>query len=76
MAEAPDPTPDPAFGRLMWMSAVRLLGILVVLVGLWIAGKSEGDTLRMVAGLLVIGGGGMLSLLVPRAMARHWRSRP
>jgi len=73
---AEKPPPDPAFGRLMWMSAVRLLGILVVLVGLWIAGKSQGDTQRMLAGLLVIGSGGMLSLLVPRAMARRWRSRP
>jgi len=74
MAEAPNH--DPAFARLLWMSAVRLLGILVVLVGLWLAGKSEGETVRMVAGLAVIGGGGMLSLLVPRAMARRWKSRP
>jgi hypothetical protein len=64
---------DPAEAQLWLMTLVRLLGIGIVLGGMWLAGRAPGDPAFLVAGLLVMGAGGLVSLLAPRAIARRFR---
>jgi hypothetical protein len=64
---------DPAEARLWLMTLVRLLGIGVVLSGMWVAGQSRGDDILLAAGLLVMAAGALLSLFAPRALARRWK---
>lgn len=58
--------------RLWLMTLVRLVGIAIVLGGMWVVGRGPGDPGPMVAGLLLMGAGGAVSLLAPRALARRW----
>lgn len=59
--------------RLWLMTLVRLAGIGVVLAGMGVAGKSGGDQLRVLLGLMLMAGGGAFSLLGPRWFARRWK---
>ncbi len=60
--------------RLWLMTLVRLAGIGVVLAGMAVAGKSDGDSLRIALGLALMAGGGAFSLLGPRWFARRWKA--
>jgi len=69
---APDPAPDPAIARFAVVSLVRLSGALFVAVGLAVsAGRFA---VSPVVGWPMVLGGVALFLLVPRALARRWRS--
>jgi hypothetical protein len=64
---------DPAEARLWWLTLVRLAGIGGVLLGLMVAGRSDGEALRVAAGLALMAGGGAVSLLGPKWLARRWK---
>lgn len=64
---------DPAVGRLWLLTLVRLLGIGIVLSGMWVMGLAPGEARLIVAGLLMMAAGGLVSLLGPRALARRWK---
>ncbi|WP_448586274.1 hypothetical protein [Thermaurantiacus sp.] len=68
MAEHPPPAArDPAVARLWALTASRLLGVLLVLLGLWQAAAG-----RVPAGLvLALAGLGLVALL-PRLLLRRW----
>jgi fatty acid desaturase len=65
---------DPAERRLWAMTAVRLLGLGIVLLGFWLVGRVQGAGLPAVGGLLVILAGLLVFLFVPKALARRWRA--
>jgi hypothetical protein len=65
--------PDRDKSGLWVMTAVRLAGIGIVLLGMWIIGQRPGDQALMAAGLVVMGCGGAFSLLAPRVVAQWWR---
>ena len=68
------PAPDPAAGRYAVLSAARLTGALFVALGLAVsAGRL---TVSPGVGWPLVLGGVALFLLVPRALARRWRSPP
>ena len=62
---------DPAEVRLWQMTLVRLAGILIVLLGMWVAGKSAGDMLRMVGGLALMAAGAGITLFLPQRLLRR-----
>jgi hypothetical protein len=64
---------DPAKRRLWQLTLVRLAGIALVLLGMWLVGRAAGEALGMTAGLLVMAAGALLSLLGPKALARRWK---
>lgn len=65
---------DPAIGRLWLMTLVRLAGLLLVLGGLWATARRPfGEPAWLWAGLLLFAGAALV-LLVPRWLARRWRS--
>ncbi len=64
---------DPAEARLWLMTLVRLAAIGIVLLGMWVAGKSAGDMVRVAAGLLLILAGGAISLFGPKWLSRRWK---
>lgn len=67
-----DPRADPAVGRFAVLSATRFVGALLVAVGVAIsAGRLA---VPPVFGWPLVLGGVALFLLVPRALARRWRS--
>ncbi len=68
------PERDPAERRLWLLTLTRLAGLALVLAGLWLAAGSAGAVPRLAGGLLLAMLGAALSLLVPRALARRWRS--
>jgi hypothetical protein len=55
------------------MTLVRLGGIGVVLLGMLVSGRAAGESWAIVAGLLLMGAGGVLSLLGPKWLARRWK---
>lgn len=65
---------DPAERRLWILTLVRLAGLALALLGLWRAASSEGAAVALAGGLLLAGLGAAVSLLVPRLLARRWRS--
>lgn len=66
---------DPARNRFFTISAVRLAGALLILVGLVIAyGRWEG--LPQIAGVVVTIVGAFGFAVAPRILARKWKSRP
>jgi hypothetical protein len=72
--QAERPTEDGQAEKRLWlMTLVRLAGIGVVLAGMAVAGKSGGDAARLAAGLALMAGGGAVSLLGPRWLARRWK---
>lgn len=64
---------DPAEARLWLLTLVRLGGIGVVLLGMLVSGRAAGETWAIVAGLLLMAAGGVLSLLGPKWLARRWK---
>lgn len=64
---------DPAEARLWLMTLVRLAGIGGVLLGMLVSGQSQGHSLGIVAGLLLMAAGGTISLLGPKWLARRWK---
>lgn len=64
---------DPAELRLWLMTLVRLGGIALVVLGMWLAGRAAGNSGGMAAGLLTMAAGTLVSLLGPRALARRWK---
>lgn len=64
---------DPAEARLWALTGLRLLGFLVVVGGLGLAGTAGGKGVWAVAGLALMAAGAALLLLGPRALARKWR---
>ena len=75
MAETdPAPAPDPAAGRFWTIQLVRLVGLGLVIFGAMIvAGRVDQNPL-VGSALMVIGL--MDFLIVPRLLARRWKSRP
>ena len=75
MAETdPAPAPDPAAGRVWTIQLVRLVGLGLVIFGAMIvAGRVDQNPL-VGSALMVIGL--MDFLIVPRLLARRWKSRP
>ena len=65
---------DLAMRRVMLLTLVRLAGFAIVLAGFWLAGTAPGPSPRMMAGLTLAFAGLMLFLLVPRHLARRWKS--
>jgi hypothetical protein len=64
---------DPAERRLWLMTLVRLGGILLVVLGMWLAGRGEGRPEPLVLGLVAMAAGALVSLLGPKALARRWK---
>lgn len=60
--------------RVLLLTLVRLAGFAVVLGGFWLAATAQGPTPRMISGLTIACAGLLLFLLVPRQMARRWKS--
>jgi hypothetical protein len=72
--QAERPAEDGQAEKRLWlMTLVRLAGIGVVLAGMAVAGKSGGNGAQLVAGLVLMAGGGAFSLLGPRWFARRWK---
>lgn len=67
--------PDPAVNRYYTIALSRLAGVCVALIGLVIMGRAVAYEWRL-AGLSVTLLGLTLMALVPRALARRWRSPP
>ncbi len=65
---------DLAMRRVMLLTLVRLVGFAIVLGGFWLAGTAHGPTPRMMAGLATACAGLLIFLLVPRRMARRWKT--
>lgn len=63
---------DPAEARLWTMTLVRLAGIAVVLLGMWVSGKSAGDMVRVIGGLVLMLAGGAISLFAPKWLLKRW----
>lgn len=59
--------------RLWLLTLVRLVGIGGVVAGLGVTGNSDGEALRLSAGLALMACGGVVSLLGPRWLARRWK---
>ena len=64
---------DPARGRYFTIALSRMAGVCVALVGLVIMGRAIAYEWRL-AGLSITLLGLVLMALVPRALARRWRS--
>jgi hypothetical protein len=60
--------------RLWLLTLLRLAGIGGVVAGLGLAGSSGGDAVRVTAGLALMAGGGAVTLLGPRWLARRWKA--
>lgn len=65
--------PDPARNRFFTVALTRMAGVCVALVGIVIMGRAVAYEWRL-AGLSVTLLGLTLMALVPRALARRWRS--
>lgn len=60
---------------MLWrLSLLRLAGLLLSLLGLYLASSSDGALRPLAAGLLLTLLGAVLSLIVPRIWLRKWRS--
>jgi hypothetical protein len=64
---------DPAEARLWKLTLVRLAGIGGTLAGLAVAGNSDGAGVQVAAGLALMAGGAVVSLLGPKWLARRWK---
>ncbi len=68
-----------ALRRLWWMTGVRLLGLGIILLGMWMAGTAAGPNggsgLLLGGGLLVMLMGLAVFFLGPRSMGRWWKRR-
>lgn len=68
-----------ALRRLWWMTGVRLLGLAIILVGMWMAGTAAGpkggSALLLGGGLLVMLTGIAVFFLGPRTLGRWWKRR-
>ncbi len=58
--------PDPALKALWLMTLVRLAGVGLAILGLWIAGRQPFGEASTVAALLVMASGAVLVLFAPR----------
>jgi len=65
--------PNNAKARLWWMSALRLGGILLAFIGLYLASSSAGAMAPLAAGLLLALSGAAVTLVGPRYLLRWWR---
>jgi thiosulfate reductase cytochrome b subunit len=65
-------TDDPARGRFFALQAIRLAGVLQVVLGLAVlTGKLEGPA---IAGYLLLANGLADALLIPHLLAKRWKS--
>ncbi|MFN7176763.1 MAG: hypothetical protein ACK4MX_07715 [Thermaurantiacus sp.] len=69
-----EPGRDPAEARLWWVTLSRLVGVGLVVLGLWLAGTTAGAGERPWVGLLVMALGLAWFVLVPRLLLKQWRS--
>ena len=60
--------------RLLWLTAVRAGGLLVILAGMLISASGETRSPVAFAGVLVMLAGLALLWLGPRALLRRWRT--
>jgi hypothetical protein len=71
--QAKRPATDREAEKRLWLlTLVRLAGIGAVVAGLGVVGRSGGEVVALIGGLALMGGGGALSLLGPRWLARRW----
>jgi hypothetical protein len=64
---------DPAEVQLWTMTLVRLLGLAIVLGGMWLTGTAGGAGGRMGAGLVLMAAGAIVVLFGPKALLRRWK---
>jgi len=62
--------PDPALRKLWLMTLVRLVGVGLAVLGLWIAGRQPFGEASIVPALMVIASGGVLVIFAPRLFRR------
>ncbi|MBS3960553.1 MAG: hypothetical protein KGZ61_01770 [Sandarakinorhabdus sp.] len=58
--------PDPALRKLWLMTLVRLTGVALAILGLWIAGRQPFGEASVVPALLVMASGAVLVIFAPR----------
>ena len=70
-------TPEEAQARNRYyaMAGVNLIATAGAVFGLVIAGRAHGWELRVLGGAIILSSLYMMAV-VPRAMARHWRTPP
>jgi hypothetical protein len=64
---------DPARGRYYTMMAIEIAGVAGAVFGLVLAGRSVGLVPRLLGGAIVLSALLMIAV-VPRSLARRWRS--
>lgn len=62
--------PDPALKTLWLLTLVRLAGLGLAILGLWIAGRQPFGDASVVAALLVMASGALIVLFAPRLFRR------
>ena len=74
----PENAPDPARGRFMVMSVMRLTGALLVILGMLLTQDAIdlAGEVNMVIGYIFIVVGLAELFVMPRLFARKWRSPP
>lgn len=66
---------DPARGRYYMMVGVQILAVAGAVFGLVILGRSEATELRILGAAILLAGLYCIAV-VPRALARRWRTPP
>lgn len=69
------PAPDPARRRYMTMAAARLSGALFASIGVVLVGRATMDEQRWIGTAVIVLGLFEMALL-PRLLARRWRTPP
>lgn len=69
-----DPAPDPARARFLVINLVRLIGVAMILLGILVA--EDMIELPTEAGYVLVALGLAEVFLVPRLLARRWRTPP
>lgn len=69
-----DQTPDPARARFFMLGFVRLGGVVLAFLGISIMAKRWVEPADIIGGVLVVLGA-VEVLVVPRILARQWRSQ-
>ncbi|AYJ86343.1 hypothetical protein D3Y57_10690 [Sphingomonas paeninsulae] len=68
-----DPTPDPARARFFILGLVRLSGVVLAFLGISIMAKHWIEPADIIGGAFIVMGA-IEVLVVPRILARQWRS--
>ncbi len=70
----PDPNDQIAQQRFMWIQLAKLVGTILMLLGAGNSLKGLVEPRDIVGGTLFVAGA-WLGLMVPRLLARRWKSR-